>query len=126
MFPGMGGGTLMSSLGGDRYGGIRSGYAGGGVASGPGSGYLAKLHGTEAIVPLGNDRSIPVQLSGAQSNTVNVAVNISGQSSNVSATGAGDAGALGRSIGGLVQQHLQQEMRPGGLLNRQGATGRGG
>ena len=34
--------------------------------------------------------------------------------------------ALGRSIGGLVQQHLQVEMRPGGLLNRQGASGRQG
>ena len=128
MFPGMGGGTFMSALGGDktRYGGIQTGYAGGGIARGPNSGYQATLHGTEAVVPLGNDRSIPVQLSGAQSNTVNVAVNISGQNSNVSATGGGDAQALGRSIGGLVQQHLQQEMRPGGLLNRQGSGGRGG
>ena len=130
MFPGMGDGSggFKSLFGGDRYGGIRGpgSFAGGGVAAGPNAGYLAKLHGTEAIVPLGNDRSIPVQLLGSTSNTVNVAVNISGQSSNVSATGGGDAAALGRSIGGLVQQHLQTEMRPGGLLNRQGATGRGG
>ena len=32
---------------------------------------------------------------------------------------------MGRAIGGLVQQHLQQEMRPGGLLNPQGQKGRG-
>ena len=115
-----------------RYGGILSSsgksFAAGGIARGPGSGYMATLHGTEAVVPLGNDRSIPVQLLGSTSNTVNVAVNVSGQGSSVSTSGgaAGDAQALGRSIGGLVQQHLQTEMRPGGLLNRQGATGRGG
>jgi hypothetical protein len=128
MFPGMGGGMLSDALGGKktRYGGIQTGYAGGGIAKGPNSGYQATLHGTEAVVPLGNDRSIPVDIRGAGGNTVNVAVNISGQNSNVSATGGGDAQALGRSIGGLVQQHLQQEMRPGGLLNRQGSGGRGG
>ena len=32
--------------------------------------------------------------------------------------------ALGRQIGGLVQQHLQVEMRPGGLLNKMGSSGR--
>ena len=130
MFPGMGGMTAFSGVGapGDRYGGIRSGgYQLGGVARGPNSGYYAKLHGTEAIVPLGNDRSIPVELRGGADNTVNVVVNVSGQNSSVNTSGGGaDAQALGRSIGGLVQQHLQTEMRPGGLLNRQGATGRGG
>ena len=49
-----------------------------------------------------------------------------GGQSQTSASGGGDMQALGRSIGGLVQQHLQTEMRPGGLLNRQGAKGRGG
>lgn len=128
-----GGGNVMAFLSGGaggRYGGVYSssgksfGY--GGIAQGPQSGYSATLHGNEAVVPLGNDRSIPVNLRGAGNNTVNVAVNISGQNSSVSATGGGDAAALGRSIGGLVQQHLQVEMRPGGLLNRQGAKGRGG
>jgi hypothetical protein len=111
-----------------RYGGELTGpgYAAGGIASGPNAGYLATLHGREAVVPLGNDRSIPVDLKGASGNTVNVAVNISGGQSQTSVSGGGDMQALGRSIGGLVQQHLQVEMRPGGLLNRQGTTGRGG
>ena len=131
MFPGMGDGMggFKSLFGGsgDRYGGIRSGpgYSTGGVARGPNSGYLAKLHGTEAIIPLGNDRSIPVELRGGGSNTVNVSINMQGGQSSTSAQGGGaDMQALGRSIGGLVQQHLQTEMRPGGLLNRQGAQGR--
>lgn len=37
--------------------------ADGGIASGPTSGYLAELHGTEAVVPLPNGNSIPVNLT---------------------------------------------------------------
>jgi hypothetical protein len=37
-----------------------SGFRLGGIASGPTSGYQAMLHGTEAIVPLSDGRSIPV------------------------------------------------------------------
>jgi hypothetical protein len=60
---------------------------------------------------------------GGGGNTVNVSINMSGGGGS-SVTGDGMQG-LGRSIGGLVQQHLQQEMRPGGLLNPQGTKGRG-
>lgn len=38
-------------------------YADGGIASGPASGYTAELHGTEAVVPLPDGRSIPVSLT---------------------------------------------------------------
>jgi hypothetical protein len=37
-----------------------SGFRFGGIASGPTSGYQAMLHGTEAVVPLNDGRSIPV------------------------------------------------------------------
>jgi predicted chitinase len=37
----------------------------GGVLSGPKSGYNAMLHGTEAVVPLPDGKTIPVQMSGA-------------------------------------------------------------
>lgn len=47
---------------------IGGGYAFGGVASGPKSGYTATLHGTEAVVPLPNGRSIPVEQVGSGSN----------------------------------------------------------
>ena len=118
----------LPGLPGARYGGVMSNsgksFAGGGVASGPQSGYMATLHGTEAVVPLGNDRSIPVDMRGGMGNIVNVTVNMSGGQSNTSVTGDGQMQGLGRAIGGLVQQHLQQEMRPGGLLNQQGTKGR--
>ena len=116
---------------GARYGGIMSpsgksfGY--GGIATGPKSGYAAMLHGTEAVVPLGNDRSIPVQMTGGGGgmNTVNVSVNVSsnGQTA-MSSNGGGALEGMGRQIGALVQQHLQQEMRPGGILNSQGNRSR--
>ena len=37
--------------------------ANGGIASGSKSGFLANLHGTEAVVPLPNGRSIPIDMS---------------------------------------------------------------
>lgn len=42
-------------------------FANGGVADGPTSGYTAKLHGTEAVVPLPGDRSIPVNINDSSS-----------------------------------------------------------
>lgn len=38
--------------------------ANGGILSGPKSGYLAQLHGTEAVVPLPDGKTIPVQIQG--------------------------------------------------------------
>ena len=38
-------------------------FATGGIASGPSSGYPVELHGTEAVVPLPDGRSIPVSLT---------------------------------------------------------------
>jgi hypothetical protein len=40
------------------------GYAEGGIAAGPKTGYKAMLHGTEAIVPLDDGASIPVNIEG--------------------------------------------------------------
>lgn len=39
------------------------GYASGGIATGPTSGFTALLHGTEAVVPLPNGNSIPVDFN---------------------------------------------------------------
>ena len=41
-----------------------AGYRYGGVTSGPKSGYLATLHGTEAVIPLANGRNVPVEMTG--------------------------------------------------------------
>lgn len=39
----------------------------GGIATGPSSGYPATLHGTEAIIPMPNGRSIPVEFKAGPS-----------------------------------------------------------
>ena len=48
-----------------------TGYAMGGIASGPKSGYNATLHGTEAVVPLPDGKTIPVEMPG-MSNQMNM------------------------------------------------------
>jgi predicted chitinase len=40
----------------------------GGTLTGPSSGYAAMLHGTEAVVPLPNGKTIPVEMAGFSSN----------------------------------------------------------
>jgi hypothetical protein len=45
------------------------GFAQGGISTGPLSGYQEVLHGTEAVVPLPDNRSIPVTLTNSQSNS---------------------------------------------------------
>ena len=105
-----------------RYGGIAS-YAYGGIAQGAqGRGYLARLHGTEAVVPLGNDRSIPVKMQGGAGNTNNTSVTVNvaegGASSDV--TGENRGAALGNVIANAIEERLQDEQRPGGILYRPG------
>jgi len=40
----------------------------GGILAGPSSGYTATLHGTEAVVPLPNGKTIPVEMAGFSNN----------------------------------------------------------
>ena len=96
--------------------GYRS-FATGGVADGPDSGYAATLHGTEAVVPLPNGKSIPVEMSGGSGGN-NVSVNVNMTTGESSAEGAGEeAYALGRAISTAVTQELSKQQRPGGLLS---------
>jgi len=113
-FPGLGptgrdGGIMKSP-------GYRS-FSGGGVASGPDSGYAATLHGTEAVVPLPNGNSIPVEMSGG-SGVNNVSVNVNMTTGESSSTGDGDeAYAMGRAISTAVTNEISKQQRPGGLLS---------
>jgi hypothetical protein len=47
----------------------RRGFMFGGISTGPLSGYSEVLHGTEAVVPLPDNKSIPVTLTNSQSNS---------------------------------------------------------
>ena len=114
-----------------RYGGTFSdgkkvsGYSMGGIAKGSDAGYPAMLHGTEAVVPLPNNRSIPVDLKGAgQNNNVVVNVNMdnAGATTSTSEQSGMDAGKLGQAVAQAVQKELQNQKRSGGILSPYGAA----
>ena len=110
-----------------RYGGISKaeGYSMGGIARGRDSGYPAMLHGTEAVVPLPNNRSIPVDLKGTgQNNSVVVNVSIDGQGNATQdkQASSNQAGNMGAAIAAAVQKELQNQKRSGGILNPYGAA----
>jgi hypothetical protein len=98
-------------------GGYRS-YRSGGIADGPEGGYPATLHGTEAVVPLGNDKEIPVKMlsGGGGTNNVAVTVNMSDGGTDVKMEGE-KAKAFGSSIAAAVQQEIVKQQRTGGLLS---------
>lgn len=109
-----------------RNGGLLEPYAMGGIARGRDAGYPAILHGTEAVVPLPNGREIPVEMVGGSGGTNNVSVNISmdnqGGSQQQSTADSGQMKQLGLVISGAVQEELQRQKRPGGILSPYGAA----
>lgn len=115
-----------------RVGGVFSegkkvqGYSTGGVAQGPRQGFPAVLHGTEAVVPLPNGRSIPVEMTGNSNSNNNVVVNVNmSEGSARQETQQGNtkmSKELGRAIANAVQQELQNQKRSGGILNPYGVA----
>ena len=102
-----------------------SGYSTGGIAKGPGSGYPAILHGTEAVVPLPNGKSIPVDMKGAGQNnnvTVNVAIDSQGNARQDAQADSNQGANLGSAIAAAVQKELQNQKRAGGILNPMGVS----
>jgi len=102
-------------------------YATGGIARGREAGYPAILHGTEAVVPLPNNKNIPVEFLGGQGSqqnnvTVNVNVDNAGNSEESVLGSASGAENLGRQISAAVQQELQNQKRSGGILNPYGVA----
>ena len=102
-------------------------YAKGGIASSPQMALFGEGSKNEAYVPLPDNRSIPVTLSGSSGGgivngdtIVNVTVNNSdsGSSSSVSVEGSKKFGSnLAASIKAVVQEELIKQMKPRGMLN---------
>jgi hypothetical protein len=111
-----------------RMGGVAEnvpGYSSGGIARGRQAGYPAVLHGTEAVVPLPNGKSIPVEMGKGMGQSNNVVVNVNVDSNgNSQQNSQGDQGGLnlGTAIATAVQKELQNQKRSGGILNPYGAA----
>jgi len=110
-----------------RTGGIATpptGYSTGGVAKGSTSGYPAILHGTEAVVPLPNGKSIPVEMKSGGQQTNNVTVNVSvDKNGSASSSASGDDSNVenfGRAISKAIQEELSKQQRSGGMLSPYG------
>lgn len=106
--------------GGIATGGFRA-FATGGIVTGPTLGLVGEGRYNEAVIPLPDGKSVPVDLGGMSGGmsgapiTVNVSVDAKG--SEVQGDSAQGA-ALGRVIAASVQSELIKQKRPGGLLAR--------
>ena len=89
-------------------------YAKGGVATQP-TYLVGEGKQNEAVVPLPDNKSIPVDLgkgAGNQNNT-NITVNMADGSSEMTTDGGAE---LAKAIDAAVQTTLEKELRPGGIL----------
>ena len=96
--------------GGDMIGGAADflGFADGGVSSGPSSGYPVTLHGTEAVVPLPDGRSIPVSIKGDAGGNGGQTNNI-----NISVSGGGNAKEIAKAVSEEVSKVMRNRSRGG-------------
>ena len=116
------GGVIPRANGGYMFGGRKpKGYRSGGVVTEP-TYLVGEGKYNEAVVPLPDGRSIPVQMSGGASNvSVNVNVASDGQTtSSLTQNNGQQAAQLGRAISTAVQEELLKQQRPGGMLSPYG------
>lgn len=92
-------------------------FATGGMVTGPTLGLVGEGRFNEAVVPLPNGKSIPVDLGQGAGNNIstNIVVNMNNGQSNSQVSGRGGQ-ALGREIEGAVRNVILKETRPGGLI----------
>jgi tape measure domain-containing protein len=104
--------------GGIAAGGFRA-FANGGVVTGPTLGLVGEGRYNEAVIPLPDGKSVPVDLGGAMGNqiTSNIVVNVSSDGKTSSSGAGSDSAGLGRKLEGAVKQVIVDELRPGGLLS---------
>jgi len=132
LFPGLNGdiGSTNSNL--EKYaplvpmanGGVLSGgfqaFANGGIVTGPTLGLVGEGRYNEAVIPLPDGKSVPVDLGGAMGNqiTSNIVVNVSSDGKTSSSGAGADSAGLGRKLEGAVRQVILDELRDGGALAR--------
>jgi len=119
------GGIFGAAAGGIMPGGV-TGYANGGIVKRPTVGLVGEGKMNEAVVPLPDGKAIPVNMGSGmvQNNNVTVNVSMDGQGNSQSESNSdGQMGAnMGKLIAGAVQDELQRQKRPGGILSPYGAA----
>ena len=111
-------GIFTAANGGIATGGFRA-FATGGIVTGPTLGLVGEGKYNEAVIPLPDGKSVPVDLSGAPGGgaiTSNIVINISSDGQSSSNVNGANSAELGRKIEGAVKQVMVAELRPGGIL----------
>jgi tape measure domain-containing protein len=96
---------------------LAKGFATGGVVTGPTLGLIGEGRFNEAVVPLPNGKSIPVDLgkNAAGNVSTNIVVNVNnGQTS--SRVSGGQGNQLAKNLEGAVKEVIMRETRPGGII----------
>ena len=101
-------------------GGVMPRYADGGIATQP-TYLVGEGKQNEAVVPLPDNRSIPVDLGRGANATNNTSINVNIDGSGASADVTADGGsALAEAINASVMSTIMKEQAPGGILNPTG------
>jgi phage-related minor tail protein len=96
-------------------------FANGGMVTGPTLGLVGEGRYNEAIIPLPDGKSVPVQLSGGAGGnaapiSTSIVVNVkNGQAESQMSGNQGNQ--LARELEGAVRQVILKESRPGGLIS---------
>jgi phage-related minor tail protein len=111
--------VLRFADGGVASGGFQA-FANGGIVTGPTLGLVGEGRYNEAVIPLPDGKSVPVDLGGMTGGmggevTSNIVVNIN--NGQMQGNGNSNGSELGRKIEGAVKQVLVSELRPGGILS---------
>jgi phage-related minor tail protein len=105
--------------GGIAQGGFRA-FASGGIVTGPTLGLVGEGRYNEAVIPLPDGKSVPVDLGGmggaGNQITSNIVVNVNSDGQSQSQQSGNGNAELGKKIEGAVKQVIVGELRPGGLL----------
>jgi tape measure domain-containing protein len=118
---GAGGGILQNPAGqgfgtfGPNFG-IRQ-FANGGIVNGPTMGLIGEGRYNEAIVPLPDGRSIPVEMMGGGNGDISITINVDAKGTKTEGD-EGQAKALASIVSAAVQSEIVKQQRPGGLLVR--------
>jgi len=104
--------------GGVLSGGFRA-FANGGIVTGPTLGLVGEGRYNEAVIPLPDGKSVPVDLGGVMGGmggeiSTNIVINVN--NGQMQSEGGGNASSLGRKMEGAVKQVIVNELRPGGVL----------